>query len=568
MELKGLCCCIAGTLIVFGVGITSPLEPQGHGARVLRASSFGAVGDGIADDGPAIVRMLEAARGRQSLTLAFDAGRTYSIRSAEGRYVFDIADAEGITIDGAGSVFELASHLRFLRLRNSRHIMVRRLNVDFQPLPFADGAVVGVDAASRSLTVRVTPSDARRLQGPPTRQDGEQAWFGMLWHDGPYGLISRHYWLARTEPTNAPDIVRAVAADEFNAFGDIPSEAQGTRGWKMSLPVPGIAHRYGPGACFAIRDNETVIFEDIELWSAPWMGFEVARNAGKLVFRRVHVRPKPGSGRLMSTCRDGFHVKGNRAQMLWDGCILSGMTDDAFNISTHSSVIHRVLAPNRVEVRQKFPLLFMPWRVGAQFTAADETARRLLGRARATAVETGPEPPPIEGQPAAPMSVLTLDRPIPGLKPGVIVWDADSANPRTTLRNCTIVMSCRLQSPVTLDRCHVTALLWFYCEPIEGPFPGPVSVTNCTLRRGRGNAVHAVIFSGRSQVADGADPPRAIHDVTFRNNEVRGGFVVEGIETGSIVGNRFLEPDAPIILRDNHGLRISGNTGPGGRPVP
>ncbi|NLI00469.1 MAG: hypothetical protein GX446_13370 [Chthonomonadales bacterium] len=541
-------------------------------SRTLRAASFGAVGDGVADDGPAIARMLEAASGQSGVTLAFDAGRIYGVRSARTRYVFDLQDQEGITLDGGGSVFELASHLRFLRLRGCRRITVRRLKVDFRPLPFADGVVVGVDQASGSLTVRVAPDDARRLIGGPTHEDGEQAFFGILWYDGPYSTIGRHYWLARTEPTDRPDTVRAIATEEFTEFSDIraaasPGSAEGPA-WRISLPAPGIAHRYGPGACFSIRDNDTASFTDVELWSAPWMGFEVARNTGRLTFRRVHVRQKPGSGRLMSTCRDGFHVKGNRAELVWDGCILSGMTDDAFNISTHGSVITRMLAPNRVEVRQKFPLLFIPWRVGSLFVAADERARKLLGRARVTHVETGPLPPPIQGEPAAPVSALTLDRPITGLKPDALAWDASSANPRTTLRNCRIEMSCRLQSPVTLDRCEVTALLWFYCDPLEGPFPGPVTITKSALRRGRGNPVHAVIFSGASDKAESGDPPRAIHDVTFRDNTVYGGFVMEGVEKANVEGNRFLEADAPFIVMGNHRVRLSGNWGPGGRSLP
>ena len=534
------------------------------GKRVFHASSFGVVGDGTTDDGPAIGRIMEAARGTTGARVAFEPRRTYFIGTAASRYVFDISGASGLTIDGRGSTFELGPHVRVLSLVGSRRVTVRRRNVDFRPLPFGDGEVIGVDAERRRIQVR-THRDSRPLCGGPTREDGEQAFFGMLWTDGPYGPVGLHYWLERTEPADAPNTVWAVASPEFTGFAELNGKT-----WRISLPVPGIAHRYGPGACFKIRDNDTVTFEDVELWSAPWFGFEVARNSGNVAFRRVHIRPKPDSGRLMSTCRDGFHIKGNRGRLIWEDCVVTGMTDDAFNISTHSSEVSRLLSPNRIEVRQRFPLLHVPWLRGAELAAADERTGRLLGRGRVTDVTVGPEPEPIQGEPAAPISELTLDRPIPGITVGTMVWDRLSANPNTTLRRCRIEMSCRMQSPVIMEQCEVTALLWFYAEHIEGPYPGPVRVRGCTLRRGRGNPAHAVIVSGGP--ADRADAgsasaPRAIHDITFEDNRIYGGFVVEGAEGVRLIGNRFLEADAPIRLTANHRQRLFRNTGAAGRPV-
>ncbi len=558
--------------IVIAMTLNHAVAPDtggGNGGRnsgVFRAADFGVVGDGVTDDGPAIARLIKAASGSTGARVVFEPRKTYYIGSAASRYVFHIAGASGMTLDGQGSTFELGPHVRFMRMVHSKRMAVRRFHVDFRPLPFADGDVVGVDAARRRIEVRIV-GDTRSLCGGPTRADGEQAFFGMLWSDGPYGVVSRHYWLERTEQADAPDRVWAYAAPEFTEFADL-----GGNRWRVSLPVPGIAHRYGPGACFMIRDNDGVSFEDVELWSAPWMGFEVARNSGEVTFRRVHVRPKPGSGRLMSTCRDGFHVKGNRGRLLWDGCIVTGMTDDAFNISTHCSEVSRILSADRIEVRQRFPLLHMPWRQGAELVAVDPRTSRLLGVGRVREVHEGPMPEPIQGEPAAPVSELRLESPVPGLAVGSTVWDRLSANPNTTLRRCRIEMSCRMQSPVTMEGCDVTALLWFYSEPIEGPYPGPVVVRNCTIRRGRGNPAHALIVSGGVRegeaTAEALASPRAIRNVTIENNRIYGGFVVEGVEDLRVVGNRFLEPGAPIRIETNHRQHVSGNADSTGRAIP
>jgi hypothetical protein len=296
-----------------------------------------------------------------------------------------------------------------------------------------------------------------------------------------------------------------------------------------------------------------VTFEDVELWSAPWFGFRVMRNAGEVVFRRVHIRPRPGSERLTSTWRDGFHVKGNRGRLLWEDCVFRGMNDDAFNISTHCSRVRDLPSPTRIVVQQTFPLSPMPWHTGATLSAADFDSRTLLGTARIVRVTPSAEFRQIDGKPAAVPVTLELDRPIDGLREGTMVWEPAAANPDTTLRRCRIEMSCRLQTPVTLEACHVTALLWFYGETVEGPFPSRVIVRDCVLRRGRGNPRLAVSFAGRT----GSDRPAAIHDVVFARNQVWGDFSMLGVDDVRLADNRFLEPEAAVRLEDCR--RVTGS---------
>jgi len=510
---------------------------------VVRASEFGLEADGETDDGPAIERMLEAARAADGpVALLFPERRHIRVATAPERYAFRFEGVADVTLDGRGCTFLLGPSVRFMRLRRSRRIAVRNLRIDFQPLPFADGTVAAVNARERWLDVAVAPGEVARLRGGPTRQDGEQAFFAMLWHPGPYGLVSCHYWVERMAPGPKRHIVRVFAGGNFRRFSDI---APGR--WRASLPVPGIAHRYGPGPCVDITDNDTVAFEDVELWSAPWFGFSVRRNRGSVVFRRVHVRPKPGSGRLTSTWRDGFHVKGNSASLLWEDCVLEGMNDDAFNIATHASRVRRVVSPTRFEVLQKFPLTPIPWHEGNTLAAADFTSRTLLGSPRIVKVAGWTTRRRINGKPAASPVVIETDRPIPGLGTGAMVWEPQWANPTTTLRRCTIRMSCRLQSPVTLERCDVTALLWFYGEEVEGPFPSNVVVRDCVLRRGRGNPRLAVSFAGRR---DGHGRPSAIHEVVFERNRVWGNFSMVGVDNVRMSGNEFLEPRAAVRIED------------------
>jgi hypothetical protein len=230
-----------------------------------------------------------------------------------------------------------------------------------------------------------------------------------------------------------------------------------------------------------------------------------------------------------------------------------------------------VLSPTQIEVHQRFPLLPIPWRAGATLAATDDATARLLGSARIAAVQTGREPPPIQGQPAAPIATLTLDRPIVGLAPGVRVWDPGQCNPDTTLRRCRIEMSCRMQSPVHIEKCQVTALLWFYGEGIEGGFPHDVTITDSVLKRGRGNPTLGLIFSGaptgEAPTKEAWSAPRAIHDILLEGNQIWGGFVLEGTEKARLTGNRFMEAGAQITLRGNVGMATEGNTDAAGKAL-
>jgi len=545
-----------GVLALVAAGVWGVSAATGAaGEAVLRAERFGLKADGRSDDGPAIGRMLAAsARAAGAVRLAFPAGKVVRVATAAGRYVFPLAGVSRLTVDGGGSTFLLAPGLRFLRLTGSRCVTFRRLRIDFDPLPFADGLVTGVDARGRCLDVRAAPWVRALPVGGPTKADGEQAFFAMLWHRGPYGLLSRHYGTKRMVRGADPNTVRVFADDGFRAFGDVEPGR-----WRISLPVPGIAHRYGPGGCLDVFDNDTVTFEDVELWSAPWFGFRVMRCSGEVTFRRVHVRPKPGSGRLTSTWRDGFHVKGNSARLLWDNCVLRGMNDDALNLSTHTSRVKKRLSPKEIVVLQTFPLSPMPWHAGAVLAAADFNTRTLLGTAGIVRVTGSGKARRIGGKPAAGPVTLTLDRPIEGLPVGAMVWQPQSSNPRTTLRRCRIEQSCRLQTPVTLEACDVTALLWFYGEKVEGPFPSGVVVRDCTVRRGRGNPRLAVSFAGRT-VRNAR--PSAIHDVVFERNRVWGDFSMVGVDRVRLAGNEFREPGAAVRIDNCRDVKRTGTGAP------
>jgi hypothetical protein len=496
--------------------ILSSAEPQGLAAR-----DFGAVGDGRTDDGPAIGRLLAAAsRAGGPVTLAFEPGKVYRVSSAgPSGYVFALTGSADLTLDGGGSEFRLDGALRLIKVDGGKGITLRRLSVDYDPLPFADGLVVGRDPGGKWLDVRIFEEFALPPLGPATGYKDQQAYFAMLWLPGPYGPVSRHFWCTGLAAGEGERVVRVLAGAPTDLTGVTPGRTE------ISLPVRGVAHRPAAGPVLLVRDSADISVEDLAIWSAPWFACGVIGNRGAVTFRRVAIRPKPGANRRTSSWRDGIHVKANAGRLLFEDCWLEGMNDDAFNIATHGSRVEQVLAPDKLAVLQMFPLDIAALRPGDTILAYDAAGRRLLGRRKLLAVEGEPQTLGLPDHPHSPRLTLTLDAPLDGTSRETLLWDESTANPETTLRRCTVRASCRFQSSVTLDDCDFTALCWFYPETVEGPIPRHIAATGCRFRRGRGNpelaiSVTAVLADRGGKLAPAAEP--VIDAAMFRDCRIWG----------------------------------------------
>jgi hypothetical protein len=507
------------------------------------ATDFGLKGDGVTDDGPAIRAMLEAAVGiKEPVLLHFPKDKVIAVKTGTERYVFYLHRRHGLTIDGNGSEFRLDPDLRFIDLFDCEQITVQNLQVDYSLQATAPGTVMALDEAAYTVDVQLDwPEYAARLGGP-TGEDGEQSFFGMLQLDAPYDTKKvKHFYVFGAE-------------DLGNGLVRIQSDAAHVKGLRKSLklgetriglPVPGLAHRHGPGALCRIDYSAHILFQNVEIWTAPWFSFQLFRNVGPVTMRQVHVRPRPGSGKVLSSCRDAFHAKGNRGELLFEDCILSGLGDDAFNISTHCSRIRKIMSPTEIEIRQQFPIQYIPLQVGDTLVVMNGDNNEIVGERRIVAIEeiavrtADREAASYDTQFAgnAPHVRLRLDAPIEGLQVGQVAFDRQSSNPRNVIRGCSMDRSSRFQANVELENCRIEAFTWLYGDQIEGPGPETVSVRNCEVRA-------QMTFSGwgGSQVPNDYKPradSAMLKQVTLQGNEFWGPVTIKKALRVDLSGNRF-----------------------------
>jgi hypothetical protein len=522
----------------------------GAGAlTVLNASDFEIHADGTTDDGPVIRKMLaRAATIDDEVVLAFPRNKVIAVNSGTDRYAFKIHGQKDLIIDGGGSEFRLDPHLRFLDAFNCERLEFRDLKIDYQIQPTAPGTIIAVDAANHIIDVRLDWPQYAPMLGGPTQQDGEQAFFGMILMDALYGMTKvSHFYVNGAEALGGGRV--RIASREKDVRG---LEEKITLGkTRICLPVPGVAHRYGPGALIRIDHCKDVTGLRTEVWSAPWFAFQIFRNSGTVTMQEVHVRPRPGGSKVLSACRDAFHAKGNWAKLIFDGCILTGLGDDAFNLSTHASRVRKVVSPTELEVSQHFPIQYMPMRVGDTLVVMDPGTNEVVGESRIAAIEEihhGDHASTFENQfkGRAPTLRLTLSSVILGLQPGLVAWDREASNPDTIVRKCTIRRSCRFQTNVTLDSCDVETFLWFYGASVEGPGPESVTIENSILRSASvekklGMAVSISGWEG-SKVPDHYPPQPAtalLKQVRIAYNEVWGTLRIRKALAVEIIDNRY-----------------------------
>ena len=187
--------------------------------RVLTAKEFGVVADGKTDDGPAIRKMVAAARAAQGddVVLQFPQDRVVRVSSAdESRYVFPLGKTEGVTVDGGGSTFVLAPHLRMVDLKFATRPVIRNMRVDFSQHPFIEAVVEAVDPLWNWVDVRCASPDEAAALGGPTKEDGEQAFIGFVWcENGPHPKAATHFTVKSVEAREG-GLVRVIHDQRAN----------------------------------------------------------------------------------------------------------------------------------------------------------------------------------------------------------------------------------------------------------------------------------------------------------------------------------------------------------------
>ena len=187
-------------------------------------------------------------------------------------------------------------------------------------------------------------------------------------------------------------------------------------------------------------------------------------------------------------------------------------------------------SPTGILIQQNYPLNIVPYHPGDTITAFDARAGKQLKSAKVVKCEGKPETiRNSKGRVKAPVLLLTLDKPIPGLNRDCVIWNVSSANPDTLIRRCFLNKSCRFRCSLTIENCELNNFSWFYGNNIEGPYPLDIIIRNSTLHWGRGEGhknsvmVKGPMFTGKKNTKYPVTE-QVINRVLLENNIFYGNF--------------------------------------------
>ena len=357
----------------------------------LWATAYGAVGDGVADDGPALRRALAAARAAgPGRTLRLGGGR-YRVGGEPGAgYALSVSGATRLSVVGDQATIVVSDPaLGCLSFTDCDGCQVEGIAIDYDPPPFTQTAVVAVHPLGRSFDVEVD-AGYPLLDAPffPFAAPGDP-------HPGTFGAVFDP--VTRLLKAGVVDYVFVTGAQplgdgafRLRTVADLPA------GLSTGDVFVYLARQFGHAvSCY--RSPGTSL-RDVHVHAANGVAFALVQSdAAQITACSVEVRPS--SGRLVSSNADGVHAQGCRVGPTIEDCVFAGMMDDGLNV--YAPPLGIVAVPSDAEVIVAGD---QSARTGDRLEFSDPVSGRIVGIRRVA-----------HATPAGASLLLRLEAPLPGL---------------------------------------------------------------------------------------------------------------------------------------------------------
>ncbi|MCC6333519.1 MAG: hypothetical protein IT380_05990 [Myxococcales bacterium] len=395
--MRSLLTCTLAVLAASGCGpqdVVLTEDVQASTGAELKASEFGAKGDGVTDDGPAIAAALLALKQRGGGVLSLEP-HVYRVGRPDGRWhYFSLRGAKDLTIAGNGATLRFDDQTLAFWIEDAARVRLARLTIDHSPLPYSEGRVSGT--ALRSFVLTVPPGDT----GPFTYADLERETNGKK----PPNLMFFSADGGRDRAVKAtsfvPSGVEKVGPRQYLFTFDGGTSLSGLTDGDRAVVVRSFVRKLDD----EVRGGETatanvivtrssdVEFDHVTMRASPDKAFRVYDNDGPVRFETVEIAPQPGA--LVSVVRDGIHAKHNKVGPTIVASTFRGILDDDVNITSMPYAVTSRTG-NRWTINSKeSPTWCYPVRKGDVLLAANERRGAVLpARLKVLWVDTEDCPP-------------------------------------------------------------------------------------------------------------------------------------------------------------------------------
>jgi len=424
----------------------SEAVPNAAARTLLRVADFGAVGDGVRDDAPAIAGAFDAAKRCTGGAVVVFEKKTYKLGdNPTAWHHFPLHDYSDLVIDGNGATL-LCSHGNLgFHFNGGQNITVRGLVFDTIKPNLTQGEVVAVDP-SGALDVKTMegypdPPDEAFLTANGYRAHGGGGRHMIVFENGGRARNTRmkrdHLYIQNITRVS-PGVFRFhVKEDYLPSFADVAVGNWVTYGFnKATLPAAEKAAKDKSASIYAqiAADRvENVTFEDIDIVGSLNGGIRVSDMLGDVTLRDVRIIRKPGTRNLLSTISDALHLMNIRGCVVMEDCVVEAAGDDCLNIGAQRDNLINLAASDKRTVTLRSTdnwYYYYTIREGDRLQFLDTASKRVLGVRTVTAARFNPRNR---------THTVTLDQEVPGLAPErAQVMNLNHITQSTVIRNNTI----------------------------------------------------------------------------------------------------------------------------------
>ena len=430
------------------------------------AADFGAVGDGMTDDGPAIRAAMEQLRALGG-KLVFEADKTYYIGTADTVLAsfatpFSFISAKNVTVDGQGSTFLMEPHMTYLVVRFASNVTVTNCNFDYVHSVYLVGTVKEIRGNTVTFATDLEPyRDFYDYTGMTA--------FSVKQTSGVQGYP--HGFIKTMTKTGSREVTVTYSSGMTYTVGQ-----------KVYLPNPGIAHT-GSECVFISHNDGEVTLENVEIRAARNFVVSVGNNDQDIYFKNVDLVPDESNTRelKMVSWRDGFHCKDNRGAIHWSDCENGVLFDDVMNIRNTLGNIVKITDAHQFSARTGYgDGGAFDCQEGDILDFYDQFNDIYYGYAKVLKATKSGDRTIIELDP----TYCTVDLTRVSIDTCSIA-NRNTCAPGTTITDCEFSGSLRLSRAVTVENTvfNIYYAIWILAEGgAEGPLPGDITFRNCTFR--------------------------------------------------------------------------------------
>lgn len=333
-------------VVVLFVGLLMACTSNNN--KEFHVANYGAVGDGKTDDGLAVRKAVEAAiQAGKGSKVVFD-NKSYRLDKYDGsNYHIDLKNVSGISIEGNGAEIINNPFNSILNVESCEDITFRGFKFDCFPLPFTQGNITKVDTEEGKFHVQIHKGYDNPVEVYKKINKKPQWGWGVCIDPlerkrKPEAIM--HLFIKDVTEAEAGVVCVELRDDYKSHISELAVNDRFVITFKYA----------GTGGNIWVHNSKDIYLKDYTFYTAKYgMTHAFTQNSGRIYVDGVNITFKPGTDRLITAPKDGFHCKHNSVGPIIENGLYEGMLDDAINISVCPYWVKEDLGENKYLIAEK-----------------------------------------------------------------------------------------------------------------------------------------------------------------------------------------------------------------------